>query len=1198
MSTLPVDWQEREAALDTRSSFLVEAPAGSGKTALLVQRYLKLLLDEEVQEPEQVLAITFTVKATEEIRNRVLGLLQKARDQQPATSEYEAASLQFAAEVQKRDTTLNWRLLERPTRMNVRSIDSLAAEIARTLPILSGSFGALQPTNLPEPLYRLAARQTLMQMGGSDTALDEALRMILLHRDTNLRDVELLLAQMLQQRDQWIRLVPLSNEELSDLTLDHQMLPRLDAALQKEVCQRMATARSLFSENMASRLAIVLHGLSECDGYGNADNPLRPYFTDCTSIPDPEPQQLEAWNALIHLLLTKEGWRSTKGLASNHLKIDLSGKGHEIKELKQALQNLLTDLPNDALLAALMAVRHAPPTTYPRDQWPIAKALLRVLRHALGELRATFAEAGACDFTEVSLAAEVALQAREGASDFAAAYGMKLRHLVMDEMQDTSANQYALLQLLTAGWDGHSQTVFLVGDPKQSIYLFREARVDLFLKAIRTKHFGDIPLSVLQLTSNFRSQTALVADFNRSFTEIFAPQPEGIAYTEVSAMKPELPYGLQWHTALLVPSHEKSDTAPVLSLSEQKTTWETNEIVQRIVEWKQCHPEKKKPAIAVLVRSRSHAIPILSALREAHIPSHAVEMETLMERAEILDLLALTRAMLHPADRVATLAVFHAPWCGAGLADLHSIAGGDMVAQRKSSILHLIAERLHLVSERSRLHVQRTAHVLQAAIAQRGRMPLATWVEKAWRSLGADLYLEKDALQNARSYFSMLESIDATGHSPSIPMLEDRLRKLYATSRAEDGAVQVLTIHKSKGLEWDLVLVPSLEMRTRAHTASFLSWKEIVDDEHEHATVMFAPIAAKGYQATALVHFVNEEKKQREQNEVARLFYVAATRAASSLHLFGALKAKKNGDPSPFSGTLLHAAWASAQQEFASPQQVFTEDTETIEQEEPASNRLEWPTLFSEPSNVLDSIAASSTAISKITRFPLGVDPSLRWPTSSKRSEERGQQSAQTFDRAEGSYLARAIGDTVHVFLEQLAKRAISKDAFAELQQDVPQWLHRMERYALSHGIPTSHAKRAAATALQALTTMLTTSTGQWILETHPMAASEMPLLASSSSAPNQTFRLDRTFLAGALPEQSGASYRWIIDFKTADRKNDVDAFLLEARSKYQGQMHSYAQAMRATHRETRPIMLGLYYPLMNRLDFWRYEDTLEGVGI
>src|ERR1700752_4456815 len=102
----PPDWQERERALDVRQSWIVEAPAGSGKTGLLIQRYLKLLGDESVAEPEQVLAITFTKKATGEIRDRVVAQLDSAVRNDAVKSDFEQETRALAEAVLSRDRML------------------------------------------------------------------------------------------------------------------------------------------------------------------------------------------------------------------------------------------------------------------------------------------------------------------------------------------------------------------------------------------------------------------------------------------------------------------------------------------------------------------------------------------------------------------------------------------------------------------------------------------------------------------------------------------------------------------------------------------------------------------------------------------------------------------------------------------------------------------------------------------------------------------------------------------------------------------------------------------------------------------------------------------------------------------------------------------------------------------------------------
>ena len=148
----------------------MEAPAGSGKTGLLIQRYLKLLGQEGVTEPEQVLAITFTKKATQEIRERIFEELDAAAEGAPLKREakFERTTRELAERVLRRDETLGWGLLDRPRRLRVQTIDSVCAEIARSLPVLSGSGGGLAPVEDASPLYREAALRTLMQLGGID----------------------------------------------------------------------------------------------------------------------------------------------------------------------------------------------------------------------------------------------------------------------------------------------------------------------------------------------------------------------------------------------------------------------------------------------------------------------------------------------------------------------------------------------------------------------------------------------------------------------------------------------------------------------------------------------------------------------------------------------------------------------------------------------------------------------------------------------------------------------------------------------------------------------------------------------------------------------------------------------------------------------------------------------------------------------
>ena len=171
---LPPDQRERAQTLDTQQSFLVQAPAGSGKTELLTRRLLKLLA--EVDEPEEILAITFTIAATAEMRARVLKALHGAEN--PASSDQDMEVAGLASAALANDKARGWNLLQQPQRLSILTIDAVCLTIAHETPLLSRLGGSLSPTDKPQPLYTLAARRTLARLG-DDPELSLALRALL-----------------------------------------------------------------------------------------------------------------------------------------------------------------------------------------------------------------------------------------------------------------------------------------------------------------------------------------------------------------------------------------------------------------------------------------------------------------------------------------------------------------------------------------------------------------------------------------------------------------------------------------------------------------------------------------------------------------------------------------------------------------------------------------------------------------------------------------------------------------------------------------------------------------------------------------------------------------------------------------------------------------------------------------------------------
>ncbi len=1280
----PLDQPARDQALEITASWIVEAPAGSGKTGLLMQRFLKLLASDTVQQPEEVLAITFTRKATAELRERVLAQLHKASPRSipstnlssrpersaverpaagttstpepstpqpspldpepwslnPGLSPFDQTSQTLAAAVLARDAQQNWGLLTRPQRLNIRTIDSIAAEIAATLPLLSGSGAPRTPSENADPLYHLAARRTLMQLGGPNPRLSAAIRDILLHRDGSLSDCETLLARMLQQREQWGELVPLG-PDLEDDALETIVRPRLERALEQIVCAGLTRAAHAMPPDMLIALSWLAARLAHEPGYKDFPNPL--YI--CANKSDPPETQAEHfdhWTALIGLLVTNSGdWR--KGFNVDHVGLKLS------PDDKALLKELIDQVRHDTgLCKTLCAVRELPPARYPDNQWAVAKSLFHLLLRALAELKVLFAERQECDFTELTIAAKHALRSESGPADFASAAGATLRHLLVDEMQDTSSSQYELIEMLSQSWDGHSQTLFLVGDPKQSIYLFRQARVERFMRAMRTQRLGDIPLGVLHLTANFRSQATLVEDFNHNFNAIFPatdaqPNPNAIdvpfVYADPTRDPSPTAAALVWNTTLLG-DPEKSSTnlssrpersdverpavgttpnsgapfvtfspsrvgshnadlaiaasietsTPTLITREQNTLIEARTIRQRIELWqaKPLPPGRTAPwTIAILARARHHLAPTIAELNRHNIPYRANEIELLNNRPEVLDVLALTRALLHPADRAAWLAILRAPWCGLGLADLLALAGNGLPGTLAETIPATAADRCHLLTPDGQRQFNRIWPTLITALDERGRSSTATLVQRTWHSLGGDAALRPDQLTNVDAFLRALRQVESPGGRVDLAALNAAVARLYAAPRTGENLVDLSTIHRAKGLEWDVVFVPALERMGQSSHTQLLNWLELDSPstnpaDTAEASVILAPIYGKGGEPDALHTWLTRNRNAREAAERKRLFYVACTRAREELHLFAAVFPYKNGEPSVPRGSLLEAAWPAAAPHFA---EIPSSSSVEIWRQSLENESSQQPT-FAQPTFALAAAAEPALpAPPTIQRLPLSFNPLTRLTQTQPLpyTPANALQHLPAFDRPEGSFAVRAFGNVVHRFLQLLADRLAALPDFAALAAELPSWLPRLTASLRAEGLPPSQLDRLAPRALSALQQSLADPRGLWTLTPHPGSRSEHAL-----RTPTGELRVDRTFLAGPTPLSTGTTHLWIVDYKTTEQGSRSDTlFDQQERAKYSAQLETYARALTALGPHRQPIMLALYYPLIPRLISW-----------
>jgi ATP-dependent exoDNAse (exonuclease V) beta subunit len=1020
-------------ALDVTRSFIVQAPAGSGKTELLVQRYLKLL--ETVEMPEEIVAITFTRKAAAEMRKRVIEKLSP----------------------------------ELTPRLRIQTIDALCAALTRQMPVLS-RFGA-QPavTEDARELYQEAAARTLAD-------LTPPVARLLAHLDNNVADATSLLAGMLERRDQWLR-----------KTGDAPTRAELEATLASE-CERLTRNAQTFYPRASVDLA--------------------------------------------NDVLTKEGeWRQRPPAPPE-----------------------LVVIPG--LREALFALCLGPPPKYTETQWEALEAILALLNPAMAQLLALFGERGEVDFTQIAHGALQALGTPEEPTDLLLSMDVRVRHLLVDEFQDTSNSQWELLERLTAGWEeGDGRTVFVVGDPMQSIYRFRDAQVGLFLHA-RRAGLPSVRLEPLTLSTNFRSQAKIVEWVNEIFPCVL---PE--AEDEASGAVPYSPS---------VPSHDPDP--------EGEPTLETfsgrDGEAQRVVEL----AKAAKGKIAILVRNRSHLDAIVPALKDTGIRFRAVEIEQLGEKQVVQDLFALTRALTHLADRVAWLAILRAPWCGLSLDELSEFFEGkdkqtiwelmqDVSRSATNKLQQSIRSPSPLVGEGrgegegreegglSRL--ARMREVLAPALDNRMRGTLRDRVEGVWLALGGPACVEDTTeLEDAEIFLDELERLEEAGELTDFSALGDSLKKLYALPDVNAGvdAVEIMTIHKAKGLEFDTVIVPGLDRPPRSGRRPLFAWRflpsPLAGEGAGERGLLLAPIDETGGDKEPLYRYVRDLDKEVEDIEAGRLLYVAATRAKSRLHLLACVKVDEHGViKMPFKRSLLGIAWRALSEDIRLPSSLAGEQLTH------APSPLVGEQLTNAPSPRVGEGRGEGTG--DIRRLPANFEMPAAPNATDWKSPEEGREEEQ-IEFSWVTETARHMGTVVHAWLHRIADDELKGWDAARVAH-----ARATVRGQLSvRGVSGPELEAATERALEALRNAIADQKGRWLLGPHREAYSEYRIRT-----------LERSYVIDRLIRDA-KGVRWVVDYKTSRHEGaDVEGFLDQEQKRYAAQLDAYVAALSGASR-------GLYFPL------------------
>ena len=1211
LKQLPPDQAARNKALDPSRSVLVQAPAGSGKTDLLTRRFLRLLA--EADEPGQIVAITFTKAAAAEMRHRILKELEKAAANDDSTAATDPFSMEYLARrALDRSRARGWNLIDLSSQLRITTIDSFCRDLAIQQPLISGVGGNLQIDEQPNELYRRAVRMVMEKLGDTLSAeLGAAIEELLLLRDNGWQEMEQLLTSMLGKRDRWMQDFVLQQEKDWE-----ELRERLERPFARAVESALPAIEQLLDQvsgacNEAHELARFAWAHSRGQHHQDlaelADFPCSP-FSDAAALEEAR----SAYICLADLLLTGEDNFRKRFNINN-------GFPRECVEEKDRINSLAAQFASiPGLESALAGIRTLPPVRYTEEDWRIVRACFTLLRQAVGELKAVFAEAGTVDFIEVAQIAKQMLKGEDGyPSDRAQAVADGIRHLLVDEFQDTSRRQFELVNSLINAWpDTSGRTLFVVGDPMQSIYFFRDADAELFAR-VRNRGF-EIPEAVpllfdsVTLTANFRSEPVLVEEVNDRFQSIFAQdQDSDISFSRSEpAREPNSEPGSRFHLHLsFVPQPGRGQSTDPEAIrakqdaSDQRETAreaQTAEIVTLI----RSHMNRLEVArasgnpyrIAVLGRTRNVLAPIAQALREAAIPFRALDLENLKDRPEILDALALARALFNPHDRVAWLGVLRAPWCGISLEELHAVARTSNDGHPSVPIPESLAENLKLLSEASRQSAQRLLNVLSAVPQLGSTLPtasLGTLLQQVWLSLGGDHCVDATARANLGLFWKLLDNLPQGEVDLLGPALHTALEGLCALpdpAASSEYGVQLMTIHKSKGLEFEIVIVPELQALTRGSEKRLLSWLERgLEDSDEPGDItefLIAPIQSKGAEGGEAKKWVDRIYRERELQETRRILYVAATRAREELHLLArpAYKMDKDGSLTLVepSNCLLATAWPALEAEVRTRFDEWQELVAPVPEDEKTIPAM----AASGQDNLV--LMPSPLKATKLRRLPLDfeVTSTIDLSHSPNRGEILVEGRANPYERHEGGLISRALGSAVHKLLEEIARLRIARN-WPSARAGLEQYRSRILAQIRSAGVSPAQAASIATQAYEFVLKASQDPHGQWILSPHVEAASETGW-AGVVAGNLRLVRVDRLFRAGPEPFVEGDDCWWIIDFKTAHADNLAPAAKLqEFRTTFAPQLEMYAAVLRNLHGADARLRAGLYYPRMSLLDWW-----------
>ncbi|MBD3587237.1 UvrD-helicase domain-containing protein [Salinimonas sp. HHU 13199] len=1100
---------------------LLDASAGTGKTSELVKRTLQAYL--AVSTPDQVLDLTFTNKAASEMRQRIISELKNADLETFVESTHEKEMRSLATKVLARDKALGWDILKNPNQLEIKTFDSLCSSIVSQVPLTSKVGGAAVVADNPTSIYKLAADELLRDYK-KDCAWSSNVRRLLQHVNHNFETASSMLVELLGSRDQWLPII-----------LEAKNTAERRAALEKNNLKLLNVIFTPFIRACKEIESEIIQVIEYA--YSNAVEPLREALKPLVGVSIlPETvsnhSDLTIYQSLLDYFVSKSGRPSfykklnkTKGFPA--ITAFKESEQKSIAEMhNENAKEVIQYLQDSNLQMWLPAMCKANDYRFCEQEWELLDSLISLLPLLAARLLLVFKNTGRIDFVQMAASASAALGEIDSPTNLALKLDNKYKHILVDEFQDCNLTQVELLTKLTFGWEkGDGRSMFLVGDKKQSIYMFRGSNVSVF-SLVAINGINEIKFNVRRLENNFRSQACLVGWINDVFEPAF-----GCCEDIVTG-------ATRFHPSFARKAPLEGSPVEVELFDERGgLVTEASYICQQIDLIKEMDPAA---SIAVLARTRNDLSAITEAFRDNDVGHRAVDIHKLSRQASIIDLTVLTRSVSHVADRTAWIGLLRSPMVGLSIGELELVVKGERGYVTPGELIIDLLQNDTIISQLqkgSQTRIKKLLRVIEQSIGQLERKTLSDIVKGAYYELNGLSTLKSEAeLKNIDAFFKMLRKFDSNGFE--LELFENEIDRLYAIDQKSTGSVSIMTIHKAKGLEFDYVFVPGSHKSIRGDTARLIDSDTLLSS-NGLPTPVVAPSTETGVKESRINEMIRGFSKVKKSLEAVRTAYVALTRAKKKMFITGLADPKK--EELRFAGTSILAI---------------------------INNRLPEGLTVGQGGEM-----SSSDTRPKRTIIANVITPPL--PENNVLAQYRGltnvcNEVLPEFDWCRD--INRCTGVVLHQALEDMAKHGIDSYFKGGIE-------HKRAKYSSQFkqlGLNVRLIHKAIQKLEHQLSYLQKDDTIYWLLQPRPSSETEVGFILKDGGK-RKLKRIDHTFVDDGV--------RYFFDFKTSEPNpgEGTSKFVARMLSQYERKMKQYRQCFP----NEKYVRGGLYLTSINLLAWY-----------